>query len=232
MRSPNLSAATALEGAVLVGAAAGPGDAEAVAATLRATGLTEEGTLIALWAALAPNPRNGPAVGAVLGGWMRACGRIPADHRVWRIASVLFDLKAFPDGCGFPLRWPGALLLSDAPLERLPDGLVVDGDLFLGHCKALKTLPDDLRVTGRLDVRDCKALAKLPAGLSVRDLNVSGCMALTRLPKGLEVQGVLTLGGDPYGNFAPWEGKIPADVRIGRVESCGETMSYAEWNRK
>jgi hypothetical protein len=70
----------------------------------------------------------------------------------------------------------------------------------------IRTLPDDLAVEG--------------------DLTLDRC-ALETLPKGLFVRGYLALRG-----CAAWDGRIPADARIGQrvmTDADPDGVSLAEW---
>ena len=51
--------------------------------------------------------------------------------------------------------------------EKAPEGLRVDGYMYLGGCTSLKSLPEGLRVDGYLSLYKCTSLKSLPQGLQV-----------------------------------------------------------------
>jgi hypothetical protein len=103
----------------------------------------------------------------------------------------------------------GDLNLSETPIESLPNGLVVSGDLILSECESLRSLPKGLKVGGSLDLSYSLHLDSLPNGLVVGgDLILSGCESLDSLPEGLKVGGELHLdNSDVY--------ELPKGLEIG-----------------
>lgn len=130
------------------------------------------------------------------------------------------------------------LNLIGSDIEALPEGLEVDGNLFLVNCKSLKELPNNFKVGGSLDLQGCTSLKKLPQGLEVgwdlankkgRYLNLEDCTSLEELPKNLKVGGNLVLnnckslkelpqnlqvGGDFFIRDTPIE-KLPQGLEVG-----------------
>ena len=81
--------------------------------------------------------------------------------------NLLFDFIQNKEGKQIPLLWKwknnipltkedlnikGDLNLSETPIESLPNGLVVSGDLILSECESLRSLPEGLKVGGDLDL--------------------------------------------------------------------------------
>lgn len=108
--------------------------------------------------------------------------------------------------------------------KKLPGDLTIRGDLKLLN-ESIARLPDNLIVTGNLRIMGCKNLTRLPANLFVggdlivsstplqaipRDLNVRGDIYLDNLeldiPKGFTANGSLDLNADP--------GKHPMPLRL------------------
>ena len=90
----------------------------------------------------------------------------------------------------------GNLNLYKSNITSLPEGLKVEGNLDLSHCKHLTSLPKGLKVGGHLWLAETN-ITSLPEGLEVvssLDLSFS---KITSLPKGLEVNGDLDLTGTP-----------------------------------
>jgi hypothetical protein len=80
--------------------------------------------------------------------------------------------------------------------ETFPDGLTVDGSLYLDCCISLTALPDGMTVDGSLDLSGCTSLTVLPNGLTVdRWLNLEGCTSLKALPEKFIVSNWLGLDG-------------------------------------
>mmetsp|Transcript_8380 Transcript_8380/g.15388 ORF Transcript_8380/g.15388 Transcript_8380/m.15388 type:complete len:963 (+) Transcript_8380:57-2945(+) len=102
-------------------------------------------------------------------------------------------LTALPDG----LNVDGDLYLSDcSSLASLPEGLDVGGDLTLERCLSLTTLPKGLNVEGSLDLDGCSSLTAVRGELKVEcDFSLVGCSSLTALPEGLIVRRHLNLVG-------------------------------------
>lgn len=70
-------------------------------------------------------------------------------------------------------------------VESLPEGLVVEGNLFLVDCPFLAHLPKGLRVGGHLVLGRCPALRSLPANMDVGvDLILKSCHSLRRAGPG------------------------------------------------
>jgi hypothetical protein len=90
----------------------------------------------------------------------------------------------------------GNLKLSNKNITSLPEGLQVEGSLYLSRCTSLTSLPVRLQVGGSLGLSRCTSLTSLPDGLQVGgDLSLSRCINLTSLPEGLQVEGDLYLTG-------------------------------------
>jgi len=90
----------------------------------------------------------------------------------------------------------GDLDLEGTPIQSLPPGLKVEGNLSLYNCKNFKLLPDGLKVGGYLD------LVNTPIQSLPPDLKVGGHLLLSHtliqsLPPDLEVEGDLYLNGTP-----------------------------------
>ena len=95
--------------------------------------------------------------------------------------NLLFDFIQNKEGKQIPLLWKwknnipltkedlnikGDLNLSETPIESLPNGLVVSGDLILSGCESLDSLPEGLKVGGELHL-DNSDVYELPKGLEV-----------------------------------------------------------------
>ena len=61
----------------------------------------------------------------------------------------------------------GNLKLSNKNITSLPEGLQVEGSLYLSRCTSLTSLPDGLQVGGSLSLSRCINLTSLPEGLQV-----------------------------------------------------------------
>jgi hypothetical protein len=70
----------------------------------------------------------------------------------------------------------GKLDLMYSQIEKLPDNLMVNGDLWLDFCKNLQSLPNGLKVTYDLDLRGTN-ITSLPS-----DLEVGGILILYYTP--------------------------------------------------
>jgi len=82
----------------------------------------------------------------------------------------------------------GNLNLFGSEIKSLPEGLKVEGNLFLNDCKNLTSLPEGLKVGESLLLNNCTNLTLLPEGLQVGGyLDLQNCTGLTLLPKGMEV---------------------------------------------
>ena len=82
-------------------------------------------------------------------------------------------------------------LLNKEPFTE--EDLYVNGNLNLFGLK-IKSLPEGLKVEGNLFLNDCKNLTSLPEGLKVGEsLLLNNCTNLTLLPEGLQVGGYLDL---------------------------------------
>ncbi|MDP2874729.1 MAG: hypothetical protein Q8O00_01010 [Holophaga sp.] len=88
-------------------------------------------------------------------------------------------------------RLESSIGLSDRRwITALPEGLQVEGDLYLVGCRSLSVLPEGLRVRGDLFLLDCTALRVIPKGLEVgKNIFGNGCVA--------------------------WDGVVPGDAQIG-----------------
>jgi len=74
-------------------------------------------------------------------------------------------------------------------LTRLPDGLIVHGNLNLAGCTGLKKLPDGLTVYGYLNLHRCTGLTSLPHGMYITgSLRLSECDGITELPADLKIE--------------------------------------------
>ena len=108
----------------------------------------------------------------------------------------------------------GSIDLSNlAWLRSLPPGTHVRGHLGLNGCTRLVALPRGLRVGRDLEMDGCSRITSLPENLWVGgDLCAECCRSLRSLPGAMQVGGVLTLAG------SPWDGVVPAGVRVmGRI---------------
>jgi hypothetical protein len=135
------------------------------------------------------------------------------------------------------LRVGGTLNLCGGPLESLPIGLVVRGDLVLRKT-AIAVLPEDLRVGGSLQLQEA-LIEALPPGLVANGVKGSlwlGGTQIQVLPDGLRLWGALDLWGTPLVHLprglgvglqphpdnhgldlrecVHWDGVIPADATV------------------
>jgi len=86
------------------------------------------------------------------------------------------------------LNFKGNLNLELKNITSLPEGLKVEGNLFLNDCKNLTSLPEGLKVGENLLLNNCTNLTLLPEGLQVGGyLDLQNCTGLTLLPEGMEV---------------------------------------------
>ena len=93
------------------------------------------------------------------------------------------------------------------PLENLPEGLTVEGDLYL-FGSPVTELPKCLKVTGSLNLRGVH-IRELPDGLSVgKSIDLSGTK-ITRLPMNLDVKEDLDLVNTRIT-------ALPEDMKVGR----------------
>ena len=113
------------------------------------------------------------------------------------LEKFIADFEAVT-GYGLEIRdgspyYNGNLDLRGTYITSLPDGLVVDGSLYLENCKGITSLPEGLVVGGILDL--CGTyITSLPDGLVVGgSLDLENCTGITSLPEGLTVGGGLYL---------------------------------------
>lgn len=109
------------------------------------------------------------------------------------IDGILYEYDKLPDG----LVVNGNLYLYGlTELKNLPNDLTVHGDLYLSGCAGITKLPDDLIVDGSLYLHDCTGLTHLRDGLVVnRNLYLPGCTGLKNLPNNLIVHRDINLHG-------------------------------------
>ena len=96
----------------------------------------------------------------------------------------------------------GDLDLRGTPIQSLPPGFKVGGNLDLEDCKNLKSLPPGLKVGGYLDLRGTP-IQSLPDGLKVRGGLYLKNTSIQSLPDGLKVGGYLDLRGTPIQSLPP-----------------------------
>ncbi|NLS95422.1 MAG: hypothetical protein GXX96_25055 [Planctomycetaceae bacterium] len=130
--------------------------------------------------------------GLVVGGNLQIGGRC-SDGLQWR-RELVNDNGRDPDFIAFKK------LSRDhqCPLERLPEGLTVDGNLHLRSCYRLQQLPAKYRLGGDVLVESCRCFRRLPDPFAVTgNLTLKGCRRLQELPESLCVGGDLRLIGLP-----------------------------------
>lgn len=107
---------------------------------------------------------------------------------------------------------------SQCPLRSLPEGLMVDGGLWLSQCNTLTRFPSDFRVAGSLHIHNCVALTALPDPLTIEaDLTIVGCRGLVALPDRLRVKGSLVLVGSHIRQLPP-ELYVGKDIVLERCD--------------
>jgi hypothetical protein len=75
-------------------------------------------------------------------------------------------------------------------INKLPNNLVVNGDLCIRGFKSLFELPDNLTVNGDMTVIYCSSLTKLSHNLRINGhLYLNRCLSLTSLSDNLTVTG-------------------------------------------
>ena len=122
----------------------------------------------------------------------------------------------------------GSLDLMYSQIEKLPDNLMVNGDLWLDFCKNLQSLPNGLKVEYSLDLRHTNItslpsdleisrhlalintpIKKLPDNLTVNgNLDLDSCKNLQSLPNGLKVKNTLHLRNTNLTS-------LPSDLEVG-----------------
>lgn len=65
------------------------------------------------------------------------------------------------------LYYKGTLYIINQSIDKLPDNLVVDGDLIIHNCCFLKRIPHKLNVNGSLYINECN-IKSLPCSLKVK----------------------------------------------------------------
>lgn len=133
--------------------------------------------------------------------------RLPLRLSVGSLVAEKCALKTLPP-C---LRVKSGLSLKDSAVTTLPDGMLVDGDLSLNGCSAIRELPAGLRVKGTLDISSSGVrtlpddlhvgslklaytkIARFPSTVRV-DRNIGAYGTAIRFPDGLAVGGDLSLG--------------------------------------
>ena len=120
------------------------------------------------------------------------------------------------------------LKLMRSPIEKLPDNLIVNGDLWLDYCKNIQSLPNGLKVKDTLDLRNTNItflptdiqvgknlilmysqIEKLPDNFTVNGaLDLDSCENLTSLPNGLKVKDGLDLQNTNITS-------LPSDLEVG-----------------
>ncbi len=88
-------------------------------------------------------------------------------------------------------------------LTVLPDGLEVDGDVWLDYCTDLKSLSERLTVKG--------------------DLYLVGCTGLTSLPQGLSVGGILYLSKDSHEQVKKDAEKLKEEGKVAALQFANYT---------
>ncbi|MCK5894287.1 MAG: hypothetical protein KAG53_07725 [Endozoicomonadaceae bacterium] len=86
------------------------------------------------------------------------------------------------------------LIISRCCLTRIPENLIMNGDLFIELCHDLKHTPDYLTVCGNLEISECISLTNLPDHLTVKgNLFINDCNMLTCVNGTLVVEGNLSI---------------------------------------
>jgi hypothetical protein len=118
-----------------------------------------------------------------------------SQYKVPFKAKVIYDPNSLTKE---DLNVKGNLNLSITSIYSLPNGLKVEGNLYLINCPNLQSLPNGLEVGGNLDLGNCPSLQSLPNGLEVGgNLDLRYCTSLQSLPNDLKVEGDLYLGSTP-----------------------------------
>lgn len=116
--------------------------------------------------------------------------------------GVYYDVRQLPKG----FRYLKALDLTEMPDCTLPDGLTIEGNLFLGQSDITR-LPANLTVTGSVSMWG-SAIESIGANLTVADTFMAHEARLTTLPRGTRI-------GD-FANFARSQiTTLPDDLYIG-----------------
>lgn len=126
--------------------------------------------------------------------------------------GIYYDLRNLPD----KLHWKSDLELQGTTIPRLPDHLIVDGNLCLSGTK-LKALPKRLKVGKNLSINHSE-IERLPPGLIVPGCLIMHHTCVPELPAGLKVG--KNLRADNCGALKT----IAPDIKIGGYLDLSHTL--------
>jgi len=106
----------------------------------------------------------------------------------------------------------GNLIVDSFAIDKLPDGLNVEGNLIFTDETAITELPKDLHIGGYLKCAD--GIRKISPGLTVGENCMMGAL-VEELPSGVNIGGTLDISHCKFIN------ELPEDIVVGRVVMTG-----------
>lgn len=111
------------------------------------------------------------------------------------------------------------LHLEALPLQSLPEGLRIRGNLCIENLRNLDRFPSDIQVGGNISLFRCP-VKTLPNGLlAVGELRLRDMPSFVELPAGLRVGGALCLQGLPGLTCLPPDTEVKGELLIKECES-------------
>lgn len=119
---------------------------------------------------------------------------------------------------------PNTLAIENlAHLTSLPDGLHVDGDLYLNGLSSLKDLPAILSATGNIQINACSKLTRIPSTLKINgSLGLKKCFRLEILPSTFQIPGNLTISRCHSLKRLPEKLSVGGDLHL---EDCSNLLA-------
>lgn len=103
----------------------------------------------------------------------------------------------------------GNFKIYNGLMTHLPEGIIIDGSIYLNDCTYLTALPKSFKKLKRtIEVINCRALTDVPEEMEVNGgINFSGCSGLTKAPQ------IMT--ASDYINFSDCHALTDAPKRMG-----------------
>ena len=118
----------------------------------------------------------------------------------------------------------GDLTINASKITKLPDNLIVKGELFIGQCPNITVIPEGIKYKS-LSLFMCPAITSISKPKNkINDLTITDCASFTELPKGIKADYVAILQCPRFSKLPDNLTSLVLDIRSIKVSEIPNNL--------
>jgi hypothetical protein len=118
----------------------------------------------------------------------------------------------------------GDLTINASKITKLPDNLIVKGELFIGQCPNITIIPEGIKYKS-LSLFMCPAITSISKPKNkINDLTITDCASFTELPKGIKADYVAILQCPRFSKLPDNLTSLVLDIRSIKVSEIPNNL--------